>query len=317
MNRNRRHIRYRQSVYRRHSIKTGLIVAAVVLVVLVLLFLILGNLLFNKVQDEPEDTDKTANTIPAPDPYPFEDVRHVKAPLLSLDGNRSAIYQTLGNLVDEGHKAVSIPLTNSDGTLLYHSEQAVDGDYAIRGTSTLSLSDLAEAAKADGVYLCGYFVLSATAEEDPLTRSVLLAESAAVLAEAFLAGVDDIVIVAPALPLEQQAELLRLCDTVRTFVPNAIIGLSLPEAEIAAPDAKRIDALAKSFDFLALDLSGYGDEEPVAFAEARMQSMLYYLLRYEMRVLIPSLTDEKVQNALIAVTETESVTNWMLVHPQV
>lgn len=317
MNRNRRHMRYRQSVYRRHSIKTGLIVGIVVLIVLLLLFLILGNILFDKVQEEPSTPDPSlSTTTPEPSPYPFESVRHVKAPLLSLDESSSTVLQRLEALAADGQTAVSLPLTDNNGTLLYHSEQASNGNFSNRGNASLSLADLAESANADGIYLCGAYSLTAASEEDALTRSVLLSESAAVLAEAFLAGMDDVVIIVPTLPTERQAEIIRFAESIRALAPKAIIGLSLPEAEIASADATRMDTLAKSFDYLALDLSGYGDEDPIAFAEARMQSMLYYLLRYEMRVLLPSLADENTRNALIEAVEKESIDNRMLVLPR-
>ena len=316
MNRNQRHMRYRKSVYRRRNIKTGLIVGGIVLIVLVLLFLILGNIWFDKVQEEPP-APTTPNTTEADSepPYPFEAVPHVKAPLLSLEGNSAAVYQRLEALAAAKHTAVSVPMTDKTGMLLYHSDQASEGNFTIRGTSSLTLSALSEAADADGIYLCGYYVLTAVSEENPLARSVLMAESVAVLAEAFLTGMDDVVIIAPTLSVEQQAEMIRFVESIRTLAPKAVIGLALPEAEMAAADATRIDTLAKSFDYLALDLSTYGDEAPLAFAEARMQSMLYYLLRYEMRVLLPALADEATQAALIAAVEKDSIDRWMLVLP--
>ncbi len=315
MNRGNRHLSYRKSVYRRRRIRVVLIVIGIVLAVLLALFLILGNLFFDKVQSNPEPPKKGDTPTDVATPFPFESVRHVKASLLSVNGSTSAVLSRLRALTEAGSTAVSLPLTDASGTLLYHSEQATVGNYAIRGSASLALSDLAEAAHASGTYLCGTYVLSAASEENPLTRSVLLAESAAVLAEAFLAGVDDIVIITPSLTAEQQTELLRLLETVRAFAPNAIVGLSLPEVEIAAPDATRIDSLARAFDYLALDLTAYGEEAPVTFAESRMSTMLYYLLRYEMRVLIPALEDEMTQTALISAVEKESVDNWMLVRP--
>ncbi len=315
MNRGNRHMRYRRSVYRRRRIRVALIVSGIVLAVLVALFLILGNLFFDKVQQVPTDKTKTPTTTETESPLPFESVRHVKAPLLSLDGSASTVYGRLSSLVEAGHTAVSVPLTDENGTLLYRSEQAVKGNYSIQGTASLSLAELAEVAQASNVYLCGTYTLAAATEEDTLARSVRLAESAAVIAEACLAGIDDVLIVAPALPVAQQAELMRLVESIRAFAPNAIVGLSLPETEVAAPDATRIDTLARAFDYLALDLGQYGQSEPVAFAEARMSGMLYYLLRYEMRVMIPSLSDEATQSALIATVENESIDNWLIVQP--
>ena len=314
MNRPSRHMRYRKSVYRRRNIRTVIIIAVVAVVIIFALFLLLGKLFSNKVEDDPSPKPPTPSAETAT-PYPFESVRHVKAALLSLDGTSSAVRTRLNRLIDAGQTAISIPLTDTNGQLLYRSQQANLGNYAIKGSSNLVLDDLAERAHADGVYLCGAYHLPAVKEENVLTRSVLMAEAAAVIAEAFLDGIDDIVIVVPALPVEQQAEILRLIESIRTLAPTAVIGLSLPEAEILEPSAARIDTLAQRVDYLALDLRAEHEGELLPFAESRMSTMLYYLLRYEMRVLIPTLADETAQGELISAVEQESVDNWMTVVP--
>ena len=309
MNRPNRHMGYRKSVYRRRRARTALIVSTTVLGILLLLFFIVGNFFSDKMQsDLPESSKEETSNAPEAS-YPFESVRHVKAPLLSLDGGTSAVYRRLDELLAAGHTALSLPLTDANGTLQYHSEQASRGRYSIAGSSSLSLSELSDLAHLDGAYLCGTYVLNAANEEDALTRSVLLAESAAVIAEAFLSGIDDVLIVVPTLPTERQTEILRFVEDIRTLAPHATLGLSLPEDEIATPDAARIDTLAKSLDYLALDLRNKEAEDPVAFAEERMGSMLYYLLRYEMRVMIPNLSDEDAQKKLVEAVENESIDN--------
>ncbi len=315
MNRGSRHMRYRKSVYRRQRVRTVLIVTAVVLCVLLVAFLLIGSMFFKKLQSTPEPSDKDTSQPTELPTYPFEKVPHVKAPLLTLDGHSSTVYRRLEALAGAGYTALSVPLTDPSGNLLYHSDQATSGGYAIRGSSSLSLSELSAQAHASGIRLCGTYVLQAATEENDLTRSVLLAESAAVISEAFLAGFDDIAIVVPSLPLERQAEIIRFAESIRTFAKDAVIGLSLPEAEIASPDANRIDILAKSFDYLALDLRSDGAADPVAFAEERMSAMLYYLLRYEMRVMLPALSDEEAQAKLITATENESIDHWVMVLP--
>ena len=315
MNRGSRHLRYRKSVYRRRRAKAVLIVSAIVLGILLVAFLLIGSMFSDKLEDSETPTDTTAQSNATLPSYPFERVPHVKAPLLSLEGAPTTIYRQMDTLVAAGNTALTVPMTDDNGMLLYHSSQAISGGYAIAGTSSLSLSELSELAHANGVRLCGAYVLKAAAEENNLTRSVLLAESAAVISEAFLAGIDDIVIIVPTLPTERQAELVRFAESIRSFAQNAVIGLSLPEAEINSPDAKRIDALAKSFDYLALDLRHEDAEDPVLFAEERMSTMLYYLLRYEMRVMIPALSDEEMQAKLITAVESESIDNRMTVLP--
>ena len=52
--------------------------------------------------------------------------------------------------------------------------------------------------------------------------------------------------------------------------------------------------MAYHFDYLALDLSRYGTDEPVTVAEAQTDAMLYYLLRYEMRIIVPAEAEDAV-----------------------
>ncbi len=314
MNHNNRHMRYRKSVYRRRSIRTSLIAGGIVLCLLLVAFLLLGNLFSKKLNQTPDSPKQTQSVEDTP-PMPYEGGRHVGAPLLSLSGSKSSIYERLDALQAAGHTSVSLPLTDANGTLSYHSSLALDGNYSVKGSASLSLSELIEVAHGHGIYLCGTYVLNAAMEENTLTRSVLLAESAAVIAEAFLWGMDDIVIVVPDLPTDRQGEMIRFAESIKSFAPNAVIGFSLPATEIAAPDATRIDTLAQSFDYLALDLRGDTQDDPVAFAEGRMSAMLYYLLRYEMRVMLPSLSDEAEQAKLITAVQNESIDNWMTVNP--
>jgi len=315
MNRGSRHMRYRKSVYRRQRARTVLIVTAIVLCLLLVAFFLIGSMFFNKLQDTPPPSNEDTSQNSELPTYSFEKIPHVKAPLLSLEGSPSTVYGRLASLAEAGHTALSVPLTDQFGTLAYHSDQASSGGYAIRGSSSLRLSELSAQADASGIRLCGTYVLAATTEENDLTRSVLLAESAAVISEAFLAGFDDIVIVVPSLPIEREGEIIRFSESIRTFANGAVIGLSLPEAEIASADATRIDTLAKSFDYLVLDLRSPDTEDPVAFAEERMSTMLYYLLRYEMRVMLPALSDEETQAKLITAVGNESIDNWMMVLP--
>ena len=127
--------------------------------------------------------------------------------------------------------------------------------------------------------------------------------------EAFEYGMRDIVLRAPALDDDSLTELVRFAETVKGFVPNAVLGLSLPDGVVSAPDAKKMEELAYCFDYLALDLCRYGEDDPVGVAEAQTDAMLYYLLRYHMRVLIPA----EAQEDVIAKLNEFNVTNWMIV----
>lgn len=302
---NHRPMNYRRSVYRRHRIRTVLIVVGISLLVLFLLFLWIGNLFSDKMEipDDGQTPPPTEDSTPV---LPASAVRKIQAPLLSLRSGNAAAHDALTLAATNGQTALSLPLTDANGTLLYRSEVAERLSMSM-GTSSVEISSLCTAAEANGIYLCGSFTLKAAEEENPLDRSVYLSEAAAVIAEAFEYGVHDIVLRAPSMDRSNLSELIRLAEAVKSFSPNALLGLALPDDLVAAPDASVIEQLAYAMDYLALDLSRYGEEEPVSVAEFQTDAMLYYLLRYEMRVLVPS----EHQDAIVTKITEFNIKNWM------
>lgn len=296
---NNRRVSYRRSVYRRRRIRTVLIVAAAVLVALLLLFLWIGNLFSDKLAapepQVPSTTDE--QTLPT---LPAASVRRVQAPALPLFEGERAAHDALTAYADDGQAALSLALTDDGGLLSYRSEVADRLSMSIRSTRSLSLATLCETAESYGIYLCGSFTLRASAEEDALVRSVYLSEAAAVVAEAFSYGIGDVVLRAPETTDEMLSELILLAESVKRLAPNAVVGIALPDFTVAAPDESRLEELAYAVDYLALDLSRYGSDDPAAVAEAQTDALLYYLLRYEMRVLIPAKAEEAVKETVTA-----------------
>ncbi len=286
------HMDYRRPMRRRRRIRTVLIVLGICLAVALLSFFWIGNIFFDKL-DIPEENQKPAQSQQESPALPAASVQKVQAPMISLRDGTKAAQKAIQAAADDGATALSISLSDRDGNLLYLSEIANRLSMSI-GAGDADLSALCATADASGVYLCGIFTLQAMDEENPLDRSVYLSEAAAVIAEAYSYGLRDIVLRAPSATAESLEELLRLHDTVKSFSPNAVLGLTLPDPTVTEPLADSLHSLAYRFDYLALDLSRYGEQTPEDFSEAQTNAMLYYLLRYEMRVLIPAEAEEAV-----------------------
>lgn len=311
MNNRNLHMRYRRSVYRRQRIRAIFIIIGVALVLLFLLFLILGNVFWAKLEKPDTKVEETTPTD-TQSGLPADRVRQISSSPISLSQDSAAIVSEIDALAANGVSAISFSMTDANGTLLYHSDIALAKGFSISANQSLSLQEVCSAADKHGMYVSASFVVGAVSESDRLARSVLLAEAAAVITEAFEQGVDDVVLVAPSLSHEQYEEAIRLAESVRTFVPSAVIGLALPNAQATAPNAEQIDNLAMNFDYLAVDLTQYGDTDPNAYAEERLSAMQFYLLRYKMRVLIPTLSDGDRTDAIVQKASDTGVTNRML-----
>ena len=286
------HMDYRRPMRRRRRVRTVLIVLGICLAAALLFFFWIGNLFFDKLE-QTEEEKKPTQTEQEVIPLPASSVQKVQAPMISLRDGTKAAQKAIQTAAQDGKTALSVSLSDRNGNLLYRSE-IVNRLSISLGVGETDLSALCTTAEASGIYLCGIFTLKAMDEENPLDRSVYLSEAAAVIAEAYSYGFRDIVLRAPSATSESLEELLHLHDTIKSFAENAVLGLALPDAFVAAPEAESLQTLAYRFDYLALDLSRYGEDTPEVTAEAQTDSMLNYLLRYEMRVLIPAESEAAV-----------------------
>ncbi|MBR4013157.1 MAG: hypothetical protein IKJ00_02570 [Clostridia bacterium] len=308
MNRNR-HMQYRRSIYKKHRIRVIIITSAVVLALLAILFLIIGNILFDKAnEDENESLQTTAPQTN--DSIPADSVRQIKATAISLE---SSLNSTLDSAKAGGFNAVSVMLNTSDGKLTHYSDIAKRLKYESFNDVKTSVSKLMESAKDRSLYVSGIYYVSAFSESDELARSVYIAELASVISESLLAGLDEVILLAPDITEEQCAEVTHLISEIRAFVPDAVIGFALPESLVESNNSNLIDDLARQISFLALDITKYGEADPTAFAEARITPMLYSLLRYKMRVMIPFFEESEKQSSIISTVESAGISNWQIV----
>ena len=118
MNGRNRHLQYRRSVYRRRQIRLGLILTVIITVVLILGFLIVGNLLRKK--NQPTENQGVTNPPPSVTEEEHSPILTLKARSVLLEtADTSTFSSRVRALTENGTTALSIPLNNADGSLLY------------------------------------------------------------------------------------------------------------------------------------------------------------------------------------------------------
>lgn len=324
MNGRNYHMQYRKSVYRRSRMKLVLIISAIALAILAVAFLIVGTALNNKTHTSNGDFSNTGDTVDPPrKENSLIEAKRIKGrPLVLLTQDTSTLSSRMQAL-PKGTEAVCVSLNQADGTLLYNSSVAKE-------LTSFKIADNASRAATvfDNIHNRGYYVsaaltLTALSKDDALTREVGVSAYVAIAAEAVLGGADDILLFAPddmpsmsGAELEVFAdELCSLAERIRAIAPTAVIGFALDNLFLSAKDsAYLIDKLSESFNFLGIDVTGYGKENPVEFLERTIgggesADVQYYLLRYNMRVILPALEDTEARESLVAIVEDYSSNN--------
>ena len=308
MNRNR-HMQYRRSIYRKRRIRTMIITAAIVLALLTILFLVIGNIFFDKANED-ENEPKQTTAPQTDDSIPADSARQIKATAISFE---SSLNSALDAAKAGGFNAVSVMMNAPDGKLTHYSDIANRLKYESATNANTSVSRLMESAESRSLYVSGLYYVSAFSESDDLARSVKIAELATVISESLRAGLNEVILLAPNIKEEQCAEITHLISEIRAFVPDAVIGFALPNSLVESKNAEAIDALAKEINFLALDLTRYEDVDPLDFTKESVGAMLYSLLRYKMRVIIPFFEESEKQNSIISTVESSGISNWQII----
>ena len=308
MNNRNRHMQYRRSVYRRSRIKWGLIIGGISLAVLFLLFLIIGNALGKRGKSD--DGNTASGTEPTSD-ITVQDLASVLPPIHAYACMPEDPDASLTALIQKKVTAICLPLNTESGSLLYTSSVAARLNMVSGSTS---LSGVTRTAHDSGLYVSGVWYLTCMNEEDDLLRSVLLSESAAVLAEAIRAGADDILLLTPGLSAGRVEELVRFSEALLRLEPEAKIGFALPQAVLDAENSAALtEQLAKNFAYLALDCSTASEHETSAdTVSGQISAMLYNLLRYKMRVLLPYAATDEAQSALTDAVAQNNIDRWMI-----
>ena len=301
-----------KSVYRKRKIRLVLIILATVLALLIIGFLVIGNLLHQRSEEEDSAKNPREETSTAEQSLPPAPPSVSAYPVALESKDSSSFFSRLGALKEQGGTVASVVLNKKSGTRLYRSSLADELGLPTSGAG-ISLSDATEGAKAQGISLSGVFSLTAFSEDDALMRSVILAREASLVAEAMLAGFDDVLLLAPELSTEHLPEVVRFVDTVRALCPDACLGLTLSSELLSSEGASTLmDTLRSSLNFFALDATLSEQNDASATIEDTVSGNLYYVLRYEMRILIAEAENADTQSAWIASAEKSGISNWQI-----
>lgn len=289
---NRRHVSYRRSVYRKNSIKTIAISAICTLLVLVAVLVVVGNIILARLErDKASDPDGDSGT---PSATQHASVRSVWAINVALAVDGSTLGSRIASASSAGYSDICFNLDNEVGALYYKSQTATALGKQIDAASDLrSLSNIQSIISSNGLYCTGITHVSDLGSSDELVRSAAIGYHASLIAEALRTGINDVLIYVPELDAARYAELVLLANEVHRLAPEGKVGISLPASVFASADnTALVDSLWNAFDYLALDLTRTSD------VDADMSGMLYPILRFGARVLVPATDGVALANRL-------------------
>lgn len=314
MNTRNRQMSYRRKRQTKRTVVTVLIVLGIVLALLFVAFVIIGNRVLRWAENTPPTTDPHDSDEQATIEYAApSDVNAY--PVLAETTDSSTFYSRILAAKEKGATAISLPMTDAQGTLLYKSAVATTLSLQTDSPYRVSAASLVEQAHSNGLYLSGIYLLPCFAQEDDLLRSVALSQHAAILAEALRSEMDDVLLIVPSMTVEQRDELLRFVEQIRSLAPDAVVGLALPESILS--HAQVDDLLAEldaQLNYLAFDVTSYGENDPAAFVDAQVHSSQnqYRFLYYNMRLLLPDGADDPAQAQIVEAAKSNGVKSWQI-----
>ncbi len=302
------HMRYRRSVYRKRKIRIIVITTLCVVAVLAIAFVIVGNMLGNKVAKRTDNlgsSDKGVSTdshtvVKNADAYPIE---------LLADG--STLDGRVSSAVRNGYTDICFDVTDGNGSLLYASPAAQALGKQANSSELRSLENIVKIFSDKGAYSIAVLRASDLESDNDLIRSAAIGYYAAISAELLRAGVNEVLISVGEIPTEQYGELITLATEVHRLSPDkGYVGISLPvEVFSSENNDDLVASIWGAFDYLAADLYSDVDYEGDVAADigARLGTMLYDLLRYNVRALIPNTSDTALMSEIKEVATSEGV----------
>ncbi len=299
-------MRYRKSIYRKNRIRSVLIILSVFAALLFVLFLIVGNILLNRSEESTQPTDITSANLE----NAKKSTREVNAAPITLTGTSTLSARVL-SAKNSGYTDICFELDSQDGTLLYSSSVAQSLGRQAQSSDLWTLSGASGIFKDNGMYSVGITHIKDFLSEDDLARTAAVGYHASLIAEALRAGIDDITVLTDELSPERYKELITLANEVHRLCPDGTLGLSLPALMFAGEHDTLINELWNAFDYIAVNLTTppEGQTDIVAYTDASLGGMLYYLLRYDVRVLIPNLQDSNISASLTSAIKAKGTQN--------
>ncbi len=310
MNRNQRHLQYRNSIYRKRRIKTVLLLCGAVLAVAFVIFLIVGNILHSKTEENPSGNNNTNNSTETTD-APLPAARQIGAYALPLLGNGS--FEDRLSAIRPNANAVCINLNRADGTLLFSSSLAQSFTDLKLESGAPSLKDKIEDIEDAGFYTTAVLYIPSANDALLPFDDMELSLWAAIASEAIEDGVGDVLLICRSATEDDIERLSDLAAKIRKNVPKSTIGFALSSEIVSAENRERlINTLSTHFNYLALDTTLDRENNPLAFIESQISAMQYLLIRYNMRVMLPSAADSDTTDSYISKANEYSLNSWLV-----
>ena len=317
MNGKNLNVQYRRNSYAKKRIKVISILAAIVFVVLIVLFFVLGRFLKAKTDNDKNEDKGSAPAVDTQAPE-HADIPSVNGYGFSISGATNvSVSDRVALIAQEKGNAINFVARNSSGAEIYFSEVAQNMGKQSSSSGYIGVDAIASRAENRSLRTSAILPINAFEEKNDLERSVLLAYDAAICAELFREGADDVLVTLNGSDVTEEniEELIRLAESVKHVDAEAVIGIALGREMLEAEESEVLVAkLWEAYDFLAYDISVAGENaEPREFAEENVNAEVhYYLLRYKMRVLLPAYEGEDLE-AAVSVLKGKGLSNWQTV----
>ena len=242
----------------------------------VLLALFIGNLLGDAAEKAPQ-----SGGVPPLYEYSGNAVEAADAIYFELNGHTDSSVSNAASAVKNGAD-ISCILRNARGTT-YRSAVSYAVDKSEGGL--FDLAALMDIFKSKDIRVIGCFYSEFGSAKTDRARSAAIEYEASLIAEAFDAGVDEILVFG--LPTDKEGIALssELFKKAREKATGAIIGAAFGYKLFESEDAAyAIDTYHKFADFCAVDTSGA--LRAGTNAASVVSPVLYYFERYPLRVLL-------------------------------
>jgi hypothetical protein len=317
MNGKNLNVQYRRNSYAKKRIRVIAAIAAIVIVILVVLFFVIGRVLKNKVDKSKEED--SASDIPAVTaPLGHAELPSVNGYGFSLLGaTNQTISDKIGEISSAEGNCINFVVRSASGEEIYSSSVAKNMGKQTASSGYVSVGDISSRAENRGLRVSAILPINAFDVSDDLERSVLLAYDAAICAELYRDGADDVLVSLRGKEVTEENvdELIRLAASVKNIDSEVLIGVSLSRAMLEAEGSEvLVSKLWEAYDFLAYDISEVEEGADVrTYAEESVNSEVhYYLLRYNMRILLPALEGDAL-TGVVSVLAGKGLSNWQTV----
>lgn len=284
------------------------------LILIILLTVLLGNHLRNRANDAQDTTTAppqtpqssliSSSTLP-PQSFDPAAVPVLQAEYIKLSSAAGINWgEVATGLKQNGTGAVSLVLYYNEGTVNFRSTVSQTLGFQSIETTKTNLFEALGVLKVANIYSAGCFYVTFQNEDTESMRSIFREYEAALMAEAFDAGISDITLFG--FGLDNSAAAAQLMSSFAQLDKyNAAVGIALPYSLFDATDPDGICAAYAGYcDYLALDLS----TKDATSIRAALEHLAPVINKYSMRIIVP----DTLEDADELMSEC-GINNWMKV----